>query len=58
MSRGPVVPPPAKGEGVVMVMLPPCLWDVGWTVERPIEYTVEGPPLGVWYGGAHGMRHT
>ena len=45
MSRGPVAPPPAKGEGVVMVMLPP-LWDVGWTVEVPIGYTAEGPHPG------------
>ena len=39
-------PPPNKGQGVVMVMLPPHsgpLWDVGWTVEVPIGYTADGP---------------
>ena len=64
MSRGPVAPlPPPKDKGEVMVMLPP-LWDVGWTVERPIGYFAEGPhpcgdppPCGCSCEGAHGMRH-
>ena len=45
MSWVPVVPPPPphQGGGGSDGDAPPPLWDVGWTVERPIGFTAEGP---------------